>query len=55
MIYSISKKKTKVPIDFQNVLNLFTKKGYRVVAVGTRSIGLNLVKINKIERFLFLF
>jgi hypothetical protein len=42
----------KVPKDFQSVLNLFTKKGYRVVAIGAREIDLNLVKTTRIERFL---
>ena len=40
-----------VPSNFQSVLNVYTSKGYRVVAVGTRKVDVSLDEVNKIERF----
>lgn len=48
-IAEMSKPET-LPKDFQNVLTSFTREGYRVIAVATRSVEYSFVKIQRIER-----
>jgi cation-transporting ATPase 13A3/4/5 len=39
-----------VPKDFQQVLTSYTKEGYRVIAVASKQLDMNYVKIQRIER-----
>ena len=48
-IAEMSKPET-LPKDFQSVLTSFTREGYRVIAVATRSVECNFVKVQRIER-----
>jgi magnesium-transporting ATPase (P-type) len=39
-----------LPKNFQAVLTMFTREGYRVIGVATRSVDFSLVKIRRLER-----
>ena len=48
-IAELSKPET-LPRDFQEVLTGFTREGYRVIAVATRPVEINFVKVQRMDR-----